>query len=128
MSKRHELIQGLSFMVEDISTEDKNAVSYGSGTLNVYATPAMIALMEKASLLCVEEFMNDDETTVGGAVNIKHLKPTAIGQRIACKSVIKEVSGSKIDFEVEVHEGDKLIGIGSHTRFIINKTSFMDNL
>ena len=128
MSKKHELTPGLSFRVEDIITKDKNAISFGSGTLNVYATPAMIALMEKTSKLCVEEFLDDDETTVGGAVDIKHLKPTAMGQGVVCKSVIKEVDGSKINFEVEVREGNKLIGIGTHLRFIINKISFMDTL
>ena len=128
MSKKHELTRGLYFTVEEITSEDKNAISFGSGTLDVYATPAMIALMEKASLLCVEEFLNDDETTVGGAVNIKHLKPTARGKKVTCKSVIREMRGSKINFDVEVHEGEKLIGTGSHTRFIIDKTSFMDAL
>ena len=128
MRKDHELITGLSHTIEEIVTKDKSAISMGSGTLEVYATPSMISLMEKTSMLCVEQYLNDDESTVGGAVNIKHLKPTALGQMVKCKSVIKEVKGIKIEFELEVHEGEKLIGVGSHIRFIINKTAFMDNL
>lgn len=128
MTKGHELTPGLSSTIEEIVTKDKTAISVGSGSLEVYATPSMIAFMEKASVMCVEEYLKDDETTVGGSVNIKHLKPTALGQIVKCSSVIKEVNGNRIEFDVEVHEGDKLIGIGYHIRFIIDKTSFMEGL
>jgi len=128
MKQNHEFFPGLSITIEEIASEAKSAISMGSGTLEVYATPSMIALMEKASMMCVEKYLKDDETTVGGAVNIKHLKPTALGRIVICKSEIKEVSGARIEFGLEVHEEDKLIGTGFHTRFIINKTSFMNNL
>ena len=128
MKQNHGLFPGLSITIEEITSEATSAISLGSGTLEVYATPAMIALMEKASMMCVEKYLNDDETTVGGAVNIKHLKPTALGRIVICKSEIEEVSGTRIEFGLKVHEADKLVGTGVHTRFIINQTSFMNNL
>lgn len=128
MNKVHELIPGLSNTIEEVVTKDKCAINMGSGALEIYSTPSMIAFMEKAALMCVQNCLADDESTVGGAVNIKHLKPTAPGKKVICKSRITEVKGKKIDFEVEVYEGSALIGFGKHTRFIINKSSFMESL
>ena len=122
------LAPGLSLTLEEVVTEDKSAVSIGSGASEVYSTPSMIALMEKASFMCVQHHLDEDESTVGGLVNIKHLKPTALGKRVVCKSVLTEVNGKKITFQVEVHEENLLIGLGQHTRFVINKTDFMTGL
>lgn len=126
--KERELAPGLSITIEEIVTEEKSALSIGSGTLEVYSTPSMIAFMEKASFMCVQQYLNEDETTVGGLVNIKHLKPTAVGEKVICKSVIAEIKGKKITFKVEIHEEKVLIGVGQHTRFVINKTAFMKRL
>ncbi len=84
--------------------------------------------MEKASFMCVQQYLSEDESIVGGLVNIKHLMPTALGKKVICKSVITEVKGKKIDFEVEIYEEKVLIGVGQHTRFVINKTAFMQSL
>lgn len=128
MRKEGELARGLSLTIEEIVTEDKSAMRIGSGALEVYSTPSMIAFMEKTSFMCVQQYLNEDESTVGGLVNIKHLKPTALGKKVICKSMITEVKGKKITFEVEIHEENSLIGAGQHTRFVINKTAFMQSL
>lgn len=128
MKKEDELIPGISITIEEIVTEDKSASNIGSGAMDVYSTPSMIAFMEKASFMCVQQYLDEDESTVGGLVNIKHLKPTALGEKVTCKSVITEVKGKKIAFEVEVYEGSSMIGGGVHTRFIINKSAFMKGL
>lgn len=126
--KESELTPGLSVTIEEIVTKEKSASSIGSGALEVYSTPSMIAFMEKASFMCVQQYLNEDESTVGGLVNIKHLKPTALGEKVICKSVITEVKGKKITFKVEIYEEKVLIGVGQHTRFVINKTAFMQSL
>lgn len=128
MREESGLVPGLSLTLEEIATQDKSAVNIGSGALEVYSTPSMIALMEKTSFMCVQQYLNEDESTVGGMVNIKHLKPTALGQRVVCNSVITEVNDKKITFQVEVHEHNLIIGLGQHTRFVINKTAFMASL
>lgn len=116
---------GISYSVDEEVTLDNSASAVGSGLLEVYSTPAMIALMEKTSFLCVEEYLDSNESTVGGAVNIRHLKPTAIGKWVKCISKVVNVNRSKIDFEVEVMEDAVLIGKGTHTRFVIDKKDFL---
>jgi fluoroacetyl-CoA thioesterase len=65
---------GRVFTVEEMVTKDKSAKQVGSGFLDVYSTPSMIALMEKASFLCVNSFLDDGESTVGGAINITSVR------------------------------------------------------
>jgi predicted thioesterase len=123
-----EIEIGTSRQISEVVTTAQSASQVGSGLLDVYSTPAMIALMEKTSCLCVEKYLDQSESTVGGAVNIRHLKPTAIGQEVICTSKVTAVSGKRIDFEVEVREDGKPIGNGIHTRFVIDKELFLKNL
>jgi predicted thioesterase len=120
-----EIVPGVEYTLTEIVTADKSASQVGSGLLEVYSTPAMIALMEKASYLCVQEYLDEADSTVGGAVNIRHLKPTAIGQKVECVSRVKAVENKKIEFELEVSENGILIGKGTHIRFVVNKESFL---
>jgi len=119
---------GTVYTLEEWVSEEKSANQIGSGVLDVYSTPSMIALMEKASYLCVETYLEEHESTVGGSVNIRHLKPTAIGKNVACTSRVTAADGKRIEFEVEVMEGKKLIGKGTHTRFVVNKELFLKML
>lgn len=123
-----QIVIGGKFELEELVTEEMSAARAGSGALDVFATPFMIALMEKTAMTSMANLLDDGETTVGGAVNIMHYKPTAIGRTVRCTSEISGVKGKKVDFEVKVFEGTKLIGEGSHTRFIVNEKSFMENL
>lgn len=119
---------GLTYELEELVTFDKSAHHIGSGNLEVYSTPSMIALIEKTSLRGIEAFLEKDESSVGGKVNVLHLLPTAIGKRVVCKSTVISIKHNRIEFEVVVFENDKLVGKGAHTRFIIDKASFMAKL
>ena len=119
---------GLSLEIEELVTDDKSSKILGSGLLDVYSTPSMIALMEKTSMLCVEHYIDKNESTVGGAINIRHMRPTAIGKTVNCSSVVKGIIGKKVEFEVEVYEGKSKIGVGTHVRFIVYIKSFMSQL
>lgn len=119
---------GLSHEIEELVTIDKSAHYVGSGNLEVYSTPSMITLIEKTSLRCIEAYLQKSESSVGGHVNVLHLLPTAIGQRVVCKSTVSSIKHNKIDFEVTVYEKDKLVGKGTHTRFIVDMASFMAKL
>ncbi len=123
-----EIETGIRYQVEEIVSAEKSASHVGSGLLDVYSTPAMIALMEKASYLCIEKYLDDNESTVGGALNIRHLKPTAIGKKVVCDSTVKSVAGKRIDFDVVVFEEGTPIGNGTHTRFVVDKVQFLKNL
>jgi fluoroacetyl-CoA thioesterase len=119
---------GILYEIEETVTDAMSASNIGSGLLEVFSTPSMIALMEKASFLCINPYLDDRESSVGSAVNIRHLKATAVGKAVRCESTVTEVKGKKVVFSVEVYEGAKHIGTGSHTRFIIDKQNFEASL
>ena len=114
---------------ETLVVEHKDtAAVYGSGALEVFATPAMIALMEKTCLEAVASKIGEGNTTVGIAVNIKHLKASPIGSLIRCDSKLIEVDRKRLVFEVRCFEGDTLVGEGIHERFVVDSAKFMAKL
>lgn len=104
------------------------AAVYGSGALEVFATPAMIALMEKTCLMGVCDKIGDGNTTVGTAVNIKHVKASRVGVAIRCEAELVEVDRRRLVFTVKCFEGDVLVGEGSHERFVVESAKFMAKL
>ena len=106
-------------------TFEDTAASYGSGFMEVLATPAMIAFMEYTSLMVVQPFLEPGYGTVGINVNITHLKPTAVGEEVECIATLTEVNGNSLTFSVVVRNNNEKIGEGTHSRFIIDETRFM---
>ena len=128
MTMEFELKPGISALIEKIVTENDSAVIYSSGTLEVYATPAMIALMENASKSCVEHHLPCKYTTVGIEVNVKHIKATAIGSKVKCEAILQEVNGKKLFFNVNAWDESGKIGEGLHVRYIVEAKEFMKKL
>jgi predicted thioesterase len=116
---------GLRNACEHIVSETDSARYIGSGLLDVYSTPSMIALMEKCSMLLVQEHLPPGYGTVGTAIDVKHLKASRIGSRLRAEALLLETDNRRLVFEVNVSEGDKLIGTGRHERFIINEELFL---
>ena len=100
------------------------ARAFSSGTLDVYATPAMIAMMEKTAMDSVTELLPDGYTTVGSHVNVRHLKPTQPGQKVSFFTKLIMAENRKLTFEVFANDENGLIGTGTHTRYIIDLASF----
>lgn len=123
-----EIQVGIKKTIDTIVNDNLTAEKVGSGSLKVFATPAMIATMEKASMELVSEFLGDDETTVGTLVNVSHLQATKVGDTVKTTAEVIEVSGRKITFKVKAYCNDVLIGEGIHERFVVNKTKFMSKL
>ena len=115
---------GMKNVVESQSTSDTTALTMKSGSLNVYATPAMMCLMEQAAAELVEKFLPDDLTSVGISININHNKPTPVGLPVRAEAVIVNIDGRKITFDVKAFDTLEEIGIGKHERFIVNKEKF----
>lgn len=123
-----KISQGIKHHEEIIATEAQSAMAFGSGSVNVFATPAMIAIMEKTAHKSVQPLLPEGYTTVGTEVNIKHLKATAIGKIIRSDTYLKSVDGKKLFFELHAWDDKGMIGIGTHTRVIVEEKVFMEKL
>lgn len=123
-----ELKPGLTGSAETVVRETNTALAMGSGSLHVFATPSMVALMEQAACNAVDPCFNDSESSVGTLVNITHDAATALGKKVTATATLVEVQGRKLVFEVTAADEDKQIGKGRHERFIINKEKFMAKL
>ena len=119
---------GIRGQQSEIVTNDKTAAEMGSGTLPVYATPAMIALMEKTAMLSVAAELSEGEATVGTKLEISHLAACGLGSKINCESTLTEIDRKRLVFDVCAYEGETLIGKGIHERFIINTEKFMSKV
>lgn len=122
------LIIGIEGYIEKVVEYKDTATAYGSGLVEVFATPAMIGLMEMTAQLSVQEKLPVGHATVGTEVNIKHLKATPVGAKVYAKTNLIEVDGKRLVFEVAAFDDKGQIGSGFHTRFIINNERFMEKL
>lgn len=121
-----EIITNTSAAVQTVVNEANTAKTAKSGSLDVFATPFMIALMEEATCKAVSQFLEGDETTVGTNINVAHSKASGLGEKITAKAVIAEADGRKITFDVEARdESDNVIGSGQIERFVVNSEKFM---
>ena len=102
-------------------TDSNIAKTMKSGSLEVFATPAMCALMEEAA----QAYLEDGEGTVGIALSITHEAPTPLGATVTAKATVSAVEGRKITFDIEASDGIGIIGRGTHERFVINNEKFM---
>jgi len=125
---KFELKPGISALIETVVMENDSAVKHTSGTLDVYATPAMIALMENAAKSCVGLHLPSQYTTVGIEVNVKHIKATAIGSKVKCEAILEEVKDKKLFFKVVAWDEKGKIGEGIHVRYIVESEDFMKKL
>ena len=119
---------GMKYEIDRVVTENDTAAKAASGSVEVLATPVMIAWMEEASLRLAQKELEEGFTTVGTEVNIKHLKGTLVGKTVKVLSTLKEIDRKRLVFDVEVIEDGVAVGTGSHTRFIIDTTKFYEKL
>ena len=117
---------GLKNSAEDFVTEKNTAQALGSGSLKVFATPAMIRLIEKAAAELAEKNLPPESTSVGISLDVKHTAPTPIGLKVRADVKIISVDGRKIIFEVAAFDERGEIGRGSHERFIVDRKKFQD--
>ena len=119
-----EITVGLKGTVKEIVNDNNTAARVGSGSLPVFATPMMIALMEKASCVALEGSLEEGSTTVGTMVNVEHVAATPIGMEVTVESTVTAVDGRKISFEVVAFDETGIIGKGTHDRFVVNAEKF----
>jgi predicted thioesterase len=116
---------GLKNTVSEEVTEERTARAMGSGSLPVYATPAMTCLMEKAATEAVEHLMPDGWTTVGISLHVAHKAATPVGLTVRAEAEVTAVEGRKLVFTVRAYDDKEEIGVGTHERFAVAREKFL---
>ena len=106
--------------------KEDTAAMVGSGSLLVYATPCMVALMEGAACEAIAPALSADTTSVGTALEISHISATPVGLEVRAEAVVTAVEGQIITFKVTAYDEAGLIGEGTHKRCVINTQRFLD--
>ena len=118
---------GSKYRLEKIVTEELTAQRIDSGALRVFGTPFMIAMMETAAAAYLQQFLSNEQSSVGVLVHVQHSSPTPVGMRVWAEAVVTRISenGKMIDFAVSAWDEKGPIGSGTHTRAIINNERFL---
>ena len=117
---------GIKNKMEIVVTEDRTAKAMGSGELPVFATPAMIALVEETCWKSVADELESGQGTVGTMLDVRHVSATPVGMKVWCESELVGVDGRKLTFSVKVFDEAGLVGEGTHERFIIDNKRFLE--
>ena len=121
-----EIAVGMKGEVGTTVEREDTALEVGSGSLLVYATPCMVALMEGAACEAIAEALGENQTTVGTALNIEHVSATPVGLDVRAEATVTAVEGKVITFEVKALDEAGEIGRGTHKRVVINSQKFLE--
>jgi fluoroacetyl-CoA thioesterase len=116
---------GMTGEKNEIVTSDNTAIKYGSGSVSVYATPAMIGLMEGAAVNAIDPHLPDGMSTVGTDLKIKHTAATPVGLTVRAVAELTEIDGRRLVFSVKAFDEKEQIGEGTHERFIVSIKKFL---
>ena len=119
---------GLKYSVAVEVASQNTALAMGSGDMEVFATPAMVALMENAAMNAVAEFLPDGSATVGTKIDVSHVKASPMGAKITAEAELVAVDGRRLEFKVVAYDEKGVIGEGNHTRFVVDKERFLAKL
>ncbi len=112
-----------------VKVDDSNtATAYGSGSVSVFATPAMIGLMEKAAVSSVNQLLPEGYTTVGIRVDVEHIAATPVDGSVEARSQLREIDGRRLVFTVEAFDDREQVGKGTHERFIVPTAKFLQRV
>lgn len=120
-----ELEIGLIYEAEKFVSQEDSAVQYGSGLVDVFSTPALVAFMEKTCMDCVDPLLDNQYCTVGIEINVKHKKATKIGDTVKSIAKLIKIEGNILTFEVKAYDSIDIIADGIYKRFIIHKPTFL---
>jgi predicted thioesterase len=119
---------GLKYACEVIVGSENTALTVGSGDMEVLATPSMIALMERAAMLCVAASLSAGFSSVGTMVEVAHTRATHVGGRVTATAELMEIDGRRLVFRVEASDERGVVGHGLHERFVVEKVKFLEKL
>lgn len=124
MPENSTLTPGLTGTASVTVTDDLTANAFASGTVAVYATPAMIALLEAAAVDALRGHLPEGHTSVGTHLDVRHLAATPVGMTVTATATLKEVDGRRLVFDVSASDEVEQIGSGTHERFIVDRAGF----
>ncbi|MCL4377535.1 MAG: thioesterase family protein [Actinobacteria bacterium] len=116
---------GMTGEASVIVNASNTALKFGSGTVNVYATPAMVGLMENAAINAVDRYLPEGYASVGTKVEVRHLAPTPIGMEVRAEAELTEIDGFKLKFKIEAYDEKEKIGEGTHSRYVVKLSDFV---
>ncbi len=123
-----EISVGMKGEASNLVEREDTAFEVGSGSLLVYATPCMVALMEGASCEAIAAAIPEEKTSVGIALNISHLSATPVGMEVRAEAEVTEVEGNTITFQITAYDEAGKIGEGTHKRAIVTSQRFLDKV
>jgi predicted thioesterase len=128
MSETLTLEPGLTGEASVTVSDDLTAAALGSGSVEAYSTPALIALLEAAAIDALQGRLPEGQTTVGTGLNVRHLAATPVGMTVDATAILKEIDGRRLVFEVSASDEVELIGQGTHERFIVDRARFEERV
>ena len=121
-----EIIVGTVGTASTLVEPEDTALSVGSGSLRVYATPCMAALMEGAACEALARFLPEGKTSVGTELNICHVSATPVGLEVSAEATVTAVEGNTVSFSLIARDDAGKIGEGTHKRVIVTEQKFLD--
>ena len=119
---------GLKYESQTVVSTTNTANTLGSGDMEVFATPAMIALMENAAMMAVAPHLDEGTSTVGIEMATSHIKASPIGATITASAELISAEGRKLSFKVKAWDEQGVIGEGNHTRFVVDRERFLSKV
>jgi predicted thioesterase len=123
-----KLALGKTASVSVTVDESNTAIAMQSGALPVFATPSMVALMERAACECLSDCLDEGQTSVGYSICVEHTAASSLGAEVAATATIEFVFGRKIEFSVTASDKHGEVGKGKHTRMVVDMERFMKKL
>ena len=121
-----EITVGLKGNASILVEREDTAAEVGSGSLLVYATPCMVALMEGAACEALSDVLPEDKTSVGIELAISHIAATPVGMEVRAEAEVIQAEGNIITFQVTAFDEAGKIGEGTHKRAIVTAQKFLD--
>lgn len=121
-----EISVGMKGSASTVAEREDTAYEVGSGSLLVYATPCMVALMEGAACDAIAKALPEDKTSVGTELQISHISATPVGLEVRAEAEVTAMDGNTITFQVTAYDEAGKIGEGLHKRVVVTTQKFLD--
>ena len=121
-----EITVGMKGEVATTVEREDTAAEVGSGSLLVYATPCMVALMEGAACEAIAQCLGENQTSVGIELSIQHTAATPVGMEVRAEAEVTAVEGKIITFTLKAFDEAGEIGSGTHKRALVSTQRFLE--